>query len=379
MKRLYILLIISILTICACSKRNIHVDSESVESLSESIIHIEDETKPIQNETEQAKEALNMDERKEIDGKIRSYLSGEMKPVEIANRRPLAVMMSNDKAALPQYGINSAEVVYEAMVEGVMNRYMALIEDFDELDRIGTVRSARTYYIYFAKEWEAIFAHMGQSTFAKPYLKYVDDINGVEGKGGAGFYRTKDRKMPHNAYTSGDRVKNISEKLSYSFAYPTDYKGHFKFYFPEDDVDINNGVDSYKLYPGYPYSKPWFEYDENKRVYYRYQYSGKHMGDKEQLYAKNIIFQYSPTAHYATTDYLNINIHEKTYGYYFTNGKGIKIIIEKKDELSPTKYYDLEGNEIRFNCGKTWVCVIDSAKYKNSEIYDKDGNRQFND
>ena len=50
-----------------------------------------------------------------------------------ANRRPLAIMMSNDKAALPQYGINHAGVVYEAPVEGSMNRYMALIEDYDDL------------------------------------------------------------------------------------------------------------------------------------------------------------------------------------------------------------------------------------------------------
>lgn len=42
-------------------------------------------------------------------------------------------MMSNDKAALPQYGINHAGVVYEAPVEGSMNRYMALIEDYDDL------------------------------------------------------------------------------------------------------------------------------------------------------------------------------------------------------------------------------------------------------
>ena len=65
-------------------------------------------------------------------------------------------MMSNDKAALPQYGINHAGVVYEAPVEGSMNRYMALIEDYDDLDRIGSVRSCRPYYTFFAREFEAI-------------------------------------------------------------------------------------------------------------------------------------------------------------------------------------------------------------------------------
>ena len=59
-----------------------------------------------------------------------------------------------------------------------MNRFMALIEEYDDLERIGSVRSCRTYYTYFAKEFDAVYVHYGQSTFAKPYLKNVDNING---------------------------------------------------------------------------------------------------------------------------------------------------------------------------------------------------------
>ena len=93
---------------------------------------------------------------------IRSYLTGEMVPVEQGDRRPLAVMISNDKAAMPHYGMNNAGVIYEAPVEGGINRYMAIIEDYDDLERIGSVRSCRTYYTYFAKEFEAVYAHFGQ-------------------------------------------------------------------------------------------------------------------------------------------------------------------------------------------------------------------------
>ncbi len=106
-------------------------------------------------------------------------------------RRPLAVMISNDKAAMPHYGMNNAGVIYEAPVEGGINRYMAIIEDYDDLERIGSVRSCRTYYTYFAKEFEAVYAHFGQSVFALPYLENVDNINGIEGLGGRAFYRTE--------------------------------------------------------------------------------------------------------------------------------------------------------------------------------------------
>ena len=78
------------------------------------------ETEP-ESETETEPET-EPGERREIDGKIKSYLTGEMVDAEKGNRRPLAVMMSNDKQALPQYGINRAGVVYEAPVEGAMTR-----------------------------------------------------------------------------------------------------------------------------------------------------------------------------------------------------------------------------------------------------------------
>ena len=82
-----------------------------------------EETKTIVLETEPTTEAETEpegpEERKEVDGKIQSYLTGEMVDVAKANRRPVAVMMSNDKASLPQYGINRADVVYEAPVEAI--------------------------------------------------------------------------------------------------------------------------------------------------------------------------------------------------------------------------------------------------------------------
>ena len=84
-----------------------------------------------------------------------------------------------------------------------MNRYMALIEDYDDLDRIGSVRSCRPYYTFFAREFEAVYAHYGQNTFALPYLEQMEHLDGIKGNGVSAYFRTKDRKTPHNAYASG--------------------------------------------------------------------------------------------------------------------------------------------------------------------------------
>lgn len=300
------------------------------------------------------------EERVEENGKIRSFLTGEMIDASQGNRRPVAVMMSNDKQALPQYGINRAGVVYEAPVEGDMNRYMALIEDFDELERIGSVRSCRTYYTYFAREFEAIYVHFGQSTFAKPYLgKVVANINGIEGLGGSAFYRSSDKRAPHNAYTSGKRILDVSEKFQYTWEYPEDYQGHYRFSRGTVTLEDRPGVmDAKTVYPGYRMNQAKFVYNEEDGLYHRYQYGDVHSGDEGPIIVKNVLIQWCEWGHYASTPYLNINVHTGSGGYYVTNGHAIPITWEKDGEFGVTRYYDQEHNEIILNPGKTWVCII---------------------
>ncbi len=332
-------------------------------------IVIEDEP-----ETEPETEAfVPINERVEKDGMISSYLTGELVPIEQGCRRPVAVMMSNDKEAAPQYGMMDAGVIYEAPVEGTMNRFMSVIEAYDDLDRIGSVRSCRTYYTYFAREWDAIYAHYGQSSFAKPYLDNVDNINGVDGSGGAAYYRSKDKKSPHNAYTSGEMLDNTIDRLGYSRDYSTEYEergGHFRFNLEEDEIVFEEALSlpAGTVKPGYTYNAPWFTYDPEDGLYYRYQYGREHMSDKGQVAVKNIIFQYCPVGHYADTDYLNIDVHEDGYGFIITNGRAMPFASRKDGEFGVTHYYDMEGNEFRINRGKTWICIIDSKGFDKTEI-----------
>lgn len=264
-------------------------------------IKIETTTEAPAEEAVESGDWYTFEERTEQDGKIRSYLTGEMVDAAIGNRRPIAIMMSNDKASLPQYGINRADIVYEAPVEGGMNRYMAIIEDYDDLDRIGSVRSCRTYYTYFAREFDAIYAHYGQSTFAKPYLANVDNINGLDGIGTVAYYRTKDRKSPHNAYSSGERLNKAIAQLGYSESYSADYKGHYRFAKTGHEVTLDGApsvMEAARVYPGYVMNKPWFEYNESDGLYYRYQYGAAHKGNEGPIAVKNIL---SSTARQGTT------------------------------------------------------------------------------
>lgn len=370
--------LLSILCLVGCSRNHTEaaVGNPTVESESlTSEIKITNHTEAVTNPDENMPDYYTFDERTIKDGKIRSYLTGEMVDDSIGNRRPAAIMMSNDKEALPQYGINRAGVVYEAPVEGGMNRYMAIIEDYDDLDRIGSVRSCRTYYTYFAREFDAVYAHYGQSTFAKPYLPNVDNINGLDSIGTTAYFRSNDRKPPHNAYTSSKRLKQSIEKLGYSKEYDSSYQGHYRFARTGREVTLKGAfrvADAYKVYPGYLMNKPWFTYHEDDGLYYRYQYGQPHKGNEGQIKVKNIILQYCPLAHYATTEYLNINVQDSSYGCYVTEGRAIPIKWSKEGEFGPTHYYDMENNEIILNQGKTWVCIISAQDSPNVKLYGKE-------
>ena len=322
----------------------------------------EPETEP---ETEGDRELLRI----EKDGKIPSYLTGEMTDLAIAWRRPVAIMISNDKAALPHYGINHAGVIYEAPVEGGMNRFMAVIEDYDNLERIGSVRSCRTYYTFFAREFEAVYAHFGQSVFARPYLEKMEHLNGIEGKGSVAFYRTKDKKAPHNAYASGERIQKAIEAMGYSQEYPESYTGHYRFSKKEYPVMLENGFSAAFVRPGYVMNDPWFEYNADDGLYYRFQYGGPHNGDEGQLTAKNIIFQYCGWKYYSSSEYLDIDVHSPGLGYYFTNGRGERLTWTKGSADAVTKYYDESGQEILLNPGSTWICIIQSDRMDKAEFY----------
>ena len=52
---------------------------------------------------------------------------------EAVGKRPVAVMINNIKASLPQDGIYKADILYEILVEGGITRMMALYTpDFEE-------------------------------------------------------------------------------------------------------------------------------------------------------------------------------------------------------------------------------------------------------
>lgn len=296
------------------------------------------------------------------EGMVKSYLTGEYVSEEIGLRRPVAVMINNVKAATPSSSTSQASVYYEAPVEGALTRIMAIFEDWENLEKIGSVRSCRDYFLDYAMGFDCIYVHYGQAVYALQYLDSdaIDNLNGMDGYADRVFYRTTDRKSPHNAYTSGEGILAGIEYKGYRTTLKENYEAQFTFAWVGEEVILENGTDATLLKPGYHINAPWFEYNEEDGLYYRYQYESAQTDEafNTQLAVKNVIFQYSDYENYDENGYLNVFAGNGGKMQYFTNGKMIEGTWKRAYEWGPEKYYDSEGNEITLNTGKTWVCVV---------------------
>ena len=111
-------------------------------------------------------------------------LTGEGCARDIAQKRPVAVMLNNLKKALPQLGVSQADIIYEAPAEGGITRMLAVFQSVEEVGNIGSVRSARDYYVSLAMGHDALYLHAGGSPGAYAAIKNwgaaaFDCVNGL--------------------------------------------------------------------------------------------------------------------------------------------------------------------------------------------------------
>ncbi len=305
------------------------------------------------------------------EGKVRSLLTGQYISEKKAKKRPFAIMINNiEYAARYHSGLSKAQILYEAKVEGGITRLLGIFENVKST-KIGSVRSARHYYVSIADEYDAVFVHFGHTKFALSKIDKldVDNISGLSGVGGSVFYRDNSIHAPHNAFTSTKGLNAGMKALKYRKNYKKNYEGHFIF--NETDSDMENGKVARKVTVQFSgYASPYFIYDENKKIYKRYQYGKAHVdtANNKQLTFKNIIIQYvddEPIVPGHAKDYRTINFENaKGKGKYITNGKAINITWEKNESKGIMKYYKKDGTEITLNPGKTYVALFPDENSK---------------
>ena len=286
---------------------------------------------------------------------------------EDSKTRPYAVMINNNHSAWPQCGVQDAYIVYEIIAEGGITRMMALYKDKNTA-KIGSIRSARHYFIDYVNENDAIYIHWGGSPQAYNKLGSIDHLDGIALEGSV-FFRDKTlkRAYEHTGFTSMENVKEYSEKKGYTR--DTNKELLLNYSAEEIEMDKLEGAkkaETIDIKYSY-YHTTSYEYDEENKVYKR-SMSGTPNVDLvtgQQYTAKNIII-------YCVRNY-TINDGEgkgrqelenigSGSGYLVTGGYVVPITWEKSAHNEQTIYKYTNGEKIVVNDGNTFIqiCPMDA-------------------
>lgn len=291
--------------------------------------------------------------------KLDGILVGEDVPIDTV---PRAVIIENLEKVRPQSGLSRAGVVYEALAEGGITRFMALY-DADPIGSLGPVRSARSYFVDIASEYDPLFAHAGGSPDAllKIPNAQLEDVNQI---GGDQQYFARDTALdaPHNLFTS-------SELLTYALRDKRilDEKSLFEAWSFMDDVPSSQRIDREQVvdidFSSSDYSVS-YEYDFESNVYLRSNGGVAHVDLEtgEQIQPKNVIIQYVDQRVVDEEGRLVIDVVGEGDALVFSNGSVTKGSWIKRDEKSRTKFVDEEEGVIKLVRGQTWVELVPKEK-----------------
>ena len=292
--------------------------------------------------------------------KIEVEVKSNIKVVDLnSNSRPIAVMIDNHDAA-KHVGLQESFINYEIIVEGGLTRIMAVFKD-KQVDLIGPVRSSRHYFLDYAMENSAIYAHYGWSDRAKNDISTlgINNMNGITNAYKA-YWRDNNIAAPHNVYTNTESLQKQAESMGYNLE-STEWQ---LLEYSEKNIDLStkeNSMVAKNIDLDYSYyHTTGYYYDEETKTYLRSMNNTLHNDyvTGKTYTAKNIIIEkirnYSFDS-YGRQDLENIGTGE---GYYITNGYAVPITWTKESRSSKTKYTYLDGTNVVVNDGNTWIQII---------------------
>ncbi|HSX58137.1 MAG TPA: DUF3048 domain-containing protein [Candidatus Saccharimonadales bacterium] len=275
------------------------------------------------------------------------------------HRIPLAVMVENHTDARPQSGLSKAEVVYEALAEGGITRFMAVF--LQEDTKMGPIRSARPYYLDWAVEYGAAYVHFGGSPDALDKINqyHIKDLNGLT-IGPPTFERTSARPAPHNVYSTTDKLRGQADARGYKPETITLWKFLDDKEIPTRDKRPATFNIKLGFLGTYAYDDEW-HYNPDSNSYVRFS-QGKASIDAEtntQLEVKTVVVQTvsnypDPSGH----SRLQMNTVGSGDAKVFENGTVVEGTWKKDSRTSRTLFLDKNGTEIKLNRGKIWIAII---------------------
>lgn len=287
---------------------------------------------------------------------------------DLSGQRPVAIMLNNLKAALPQQGNSQADIIYEVLAEGGITRMLALYQHPGEVGLIGSVRSARQYYWELAQGHDAVYIHAGSSpefyeTKSRLGLFTVDGVNGRYAQASAGmFWRDRDRiaghhyAAEHSLLTSGEAITAMLAKED-NIAHKDGYR--YEMSFADDGTPSRGQSAATVTVPFSNYKSGVFRYDAATGLYAVEEYGQPYIdgNDNTQVAVTNLLVLQTTCT--VVDDYGRIKVDLSSgSGWFACGGKIVPITWKKGTADQQLHYYGEDGSPLTLGRGKSYVCII---------------------
>ena len=289
-----------------------------------------------------------------------SLTNGVLVSTDLANRHPVAVMIENSPDARPQAGLTGADIVYEAVTEGGITRFMGIFSQ-SYPTKAGPVRSARSYFIDWLSEYDAFYAHAGGSPTA---------LSRISSYGIKDYPHSNDAyvRIPqagvaseHTLFVDVSKIYNLGVSNK---KWPETYStSNWKF---KEDAKTFGTIPKITLNFSTAQFQVTWTHDPVTNTYNRVLNGTAHKDrvSGEQIIAKTVVVMtvnHSANAPYAGTG-------KESEWTMTTVGSGATSVFEdgtrtdgtwkKPSRLERTRFYDGQGAEIPLNLRKIWIEIL---------------------
>ena len=286
---------------------------------------------------------------------------------DLSDVRPVAIMVNNLKDALPQIGISNADVIYETLEEGGITRLLCIFNNYSDITEIGSIRSARDYYIDISDAHDAIFVHAGGSTYAYADLasRHTQNIDGLY----AGqFYRSAERRQTmakeHTLMISGSGLEEAISDYGYRTTSDRPSPLIFDENYSKGSLVANHVEFPFSIgYTANPYITAFFDYDTASGTYLKGQFNQPHIdgNGNKQLAFKNVLTLSCPMNRIAGDALGCIQVHftGTGKGTYSVDGTQREIVWSKPSRGSAYTLYESDGvTPLLLAPGKSYIAVV---------------------
>ena len=307
------------------------------------------------------------------------FLTGRQVSRAQQRKRPVSIIIDNLRQAQPTVGVGSADIIYEAIVEGGSTRLLMILADYEDVPSFGSVRSARDYYVDLSQSHDAIFVHAGgsESAYRQMFDRNIDRLDGVNRVDrldgmrmhlSAHFYRDAARRrvmaFEHTLMTSGDRLVAGIRQAGYRTRHAVDFTGPFNFHAEFTELPEDSAAAYFVAVPFSAHFIPEFIFNPDDGLYYRRQFGGPHLDGAtgEQLRFENVIVLFAEYRSMGTADgALACELVGTGFGFYISGGRFITIRWAKDSRDGPMRLFNLDHSDLYLNPGRSYIAVTSTS------------------